>query len=133
MDSRDLQILQTVERNAVCTLFEYYKLGLLMGVPDEVLSHNERKTHRLEMLVLGRNLNSEIDVSDFFCDYLNRRVFVDVCQFYENKKAIIPLDRPLNMNDWEPTFWGGQKKNYIRVCFVQFRIHPLCCGPFESC
>ena len=40
LDPKDLQILQMVESNSVCTLFEYYKLGLSMGVPDMVLSQN---------------------------------------------------------------------------------------------
>ena len=104
----------------MCTLFEYYKLGLSMGVPDEVLSRNERKTHRLEMLVLARLLNSEIDVSDFFCDYLHRRVFVDVRQFYENKKALTPLTRPLNMKDWEPNAQTGRKQTIFEYALFSF-------------
>ena len=38
LEPRDLRILQMVEANSVCTLFEYYKLGLSMGVPDNVLT-----------------------------------------------------------------------------------------------
>ena len=38
LEPRDLRILQMVEANSVCTLFEYYKLGLSMGVPDDVLT-----------------------------------------------------------------------------------------------
>ena len=71
LDLRDLRILQMVEGNNVCTLFEYYKLGLLMGVPDEVLARNTTKISRLEMLVLARQLNRELEVSDFFCDFLH--------------------------------------------------------------
>ena len=66
LDPRDLRILQMVESNNVCTLFEYYKLGLSTGVPDEVLTQNATKISRLEMLVLARQLNSGLDVSDFF-------------------------------------------------------------------
>ena len=40
LEPRDLRILQMVEANSVCTLFEYYKLGLSMGFPDDVLTRN---------------------------------------------------------------------------------------------
>ena len=78
LDLRDLRILQMVEANSVCTLFEYYKLGLSMGVPHDVLTRNTTKVHRMEMLVTARQMNSQLDVPNFFCDYLNRRVSVDV-------------------------------------------------------
>ena len=68
LDPRDLQILQMVEANSVCTLFEYYKLGLSMGVPHDVLTQNATKVHRMEMLVAARQMNSHLDVPDFFCD-----------------------------------------------------------------
>ena len=55
-----------VEANSVCTLFEYYKLGLSMGVPDDLLTQNATKTHQMEMLVAARLMNSQLDVPDFF-------------------------------------------------------------------
>ena len=51
LDPRDLRILQMVEANSVCTIFEYYKLGLSMGVPHNVLTQNATKVDRMEMLV----------------------------------------------------------------------------------
>ena len=78
LDLRDLQILQMVGANSVCTIFEYYKLGLSMGVPHNVLTQNATKDDRMEMLVAARQMNSQLDVPDFFCDYLNRRVSVDM-------------------------------------------------------
>ena len=58
--------------------FEYYKLGLSMRVADDVLTQNTTKIHRMEMLVTARQMNSQLDVPDFFCDYFNWRVSVDV-------------------------------------------------------
>ena len=51
LDPRDLRILQMVGVNSVCTIFEYYKLGLSMGVPHDVLTRNATKDDRMEMLV----------------------------------------------------------------------------------
>ena len=51
LDPRDLRILQMVGANSVCTIFEYYKLGLSMGVPHDVLTRNSTKVDRMEMLV----------------------------------------------------------------------------------
>ena len=110
LDPKDLRILQMVEGNNVCTLFEYYKLCLSMGVPDQVLARNATKISHLELLVLARQLNSGLDVSDFFCDFLDRCVLIDVHQFYENKKAILPLDRTLNMDDWHPSLSMHRKQ-----------------------
>ena len=78
LDPRDLRILQMVGVNSVCTIFEYYKLGLSMGVPHDVLTRNATKDYRIEMLVAARQMNSQLDVPDFFCDYLNRCVSVDM-------------------------------------------------------
>ena len=103
LDPRDLRILQMVEANSVCTLFEYYKLGLSMGVPHDVLTRNATKIHRTEMLVVAPQMNSQLDAPDFFCDYLNRRVSVDVRQAYENKRFMRPLDLPLDMDNWQPS------------------------------
>ena len=125
LDSKDLQILQMVEGNSVCTLFEYYKLGLSLGVPDEVLTRNATKTHRFEMLVLARLLNSELDVSDFFCDYLHRRVFVDVHQFYENKRSLLPLGSALNMDDWQQLHWTENRLSLNMSCSVLHRSSVL--------
>ena len=66
LEPRDLRILQMVEANSVCTLFEYYKLGLSMGVADDVLTRNATKIHRMEMLVAARQMNSQLDVPNFF-------------------------------------------------------------------
>ena len=78
LDPRDLQILQMVGANSVCTIFEYYKLGLSMGVPRDVLTRNATKDDQMEMLVATRKMNSQLDVPDFFCDYLNWCVSMDV-------------------------------------------------------
>ena len=78
MDQRDLRILQMVGANSVCTIFEYYKLGLSMGVPHNVLTRNATKVDQMEMLVAARQMNSQLDVPNFFCDYLNRHVSMDV-------------------------------------------------------
>ena len=59
-----------VECNSVCTLFEYYKLGLSAGVPDNVLTRNVTKTHQLEMFVVARLMNSQLEVPDFFVTIL---------------------------------------------------------------
>ena len=121
LDPKDLRILQMVETNNVCILFEYYKLGLSMGVPDGVLAGNATKISRLEMLVLARQLNSGLDVSDFFCDFLDRCVLINVCQFYENKKAILPLNHALNMDNWHPSSLMHRKQTileYALFCFV---------------
>ena len=67
-----------VEANSVCTLSEYYELGLSMGVPDDVLTRNATKIHRMEMLVNARLMNSQLDVPDFFCDYLNWCMSMDM-------------------------------------------------------
>ena len=48
-------------------------------------------------------MNSQLDVPDFFCDYLNRRVSVDVRQAYENKRFMQPFDLPLDMDNWQPS------------------------------
>ena len=92
-----------VEANSLCTLFEYYKLGLLMGVPDDILTRNVTKTHQMEMLVAARIMNSELDVPDFFCNYLNWCTSMDMWQAYENKRFMEPLDKALNMDDWQPS------------------------------
>ena len=78
LEPRHLRILQMVEANSLCTLSEYYKLGLSMGVSDNVLTQNVTKIHRMEMLVAAQLMNSQLDVPDFFCDYLNRHVSMDV-------------------------------------------------------
>ena len=55
------------------------------------------------MLVVARLMNSQLDVPDFFCNYLNWRVSMDMQQAYENKRFMQPLDLPLNMDDWQPS------------------------------
>ena len=127
-----MRILQTVESNNVCTLFEYYKLGLLMGVPDEVLTRNATKFFHLEMLVLARQLNRELEVSDFLCDFLHRCVLADVQQFYENKKAILPLDHALNMDDWHPSSLMDRGKTIFEYALFCFCNDSLCHRPHES-
>ena len=62
------------------------------------------------MLVLARLLNSELDVLRLYCDYLHRHVFVDVRQFYQSKRCLLPLDRALNMDDWQPTSSTDRKQ-----------------------
>ena len=92
-----------VEANSVCTIFEDYKLGLSMGVPHNVLTRNATNVDWMEMLVTARQMNSQLDVPDLFCDYLNRCVYVEVRQAYENKRFMQPLDLPLDMEDWQPS------------------------------
>ena len=111
LDPRDLRILQMVGANSVCTIFEYYKLGLLMGVPHDVLTRNATKDDRMEMLVATRQMNSQLDVPDFFCDYLNQHVSVDMQQAYENKRFMQPLDLAT-------FFIDGKKTDYFRECSV---------------
>ena len=48
-------------------------------------------------------MNSQLDVPDFFCDYLNWCMSVDVQQAYENKRFMQPLDPALNMDGWQPS------------------------------
>ena len=76
LDPRDLEVLHMVESNNVCTLFEYYKFGLSIGVPDKMLTRNATKISHLEMLVLARQLNRELEVSHFFVTFST-----DVCQW----------------------------------------------------
>ena len=60
-------------------------------------------------------------MSDFLCDFLHRCVLVDVRQFYENKKAILPLDHTLNMDDWHPSSLMDREKTifeYTLFCFA---------------
>ena len=64
----------------------------------------------MEMLVAARTMNSELDVPDFFCDYLNRHVSVDMRQAYENKRFMEPLDRALNMDNWPPSLLTHRKQ-----------------------
>ena len=110
-----------VECHSVCDLFEYYKLGLSMGVPDNVLTRSSTKTHQLEMLVIARLMNSQLEVPDFLCNYLNQCVFVNVWQAYENKRFILPLDRALNMDDWQPFSLTDRKQTIFEnalFCFM---------------
>ena len=120
LDPRDLRILQIVEANSVCTLFEYYKLGLSMGVPHDVLTRNSIKVHRMEMLVTARQMNSHLDVPDFFCDYLNWRVSLDVQQAYENKRFMQPLDRPVDMDDWQPSSSTERRQTIFENALFSF-------------
>ena len=112
---RDLRILQMVEANSLCTLFEYYKLGL------SILTRNTTEIHRMEMLVAARLMNSQLDVPDFFCNYLNWRVSVDIQQAYENKRFIEPLYWALNMDDWQPSSLTHRKQTIFEnalFCFA---------------
>ena len=120
LDPRDLRILQMVEANSVCTLFEYYKLGLSMGVPHDVLTRNATKVHRMEMLVAARQMNSQLDVPDFFCDYLNWRVSLDMRQAYENKRFMQPLDLPLDMDDWQPSSSTERRQTIFENALFSF-------------
>ena len=120
LDPRDLRILQMVEANSVCTLFEYYKLGLSMGMPHNVLTKNATKVHWMEMLVAARQMNSQLDVPDFFCDYLNRRMSLDVRQAYENKSFMQPLDLPLDMDDWQPSSSTERRQTIFENALFSF-------------
>ena len=120
LDPRDLRILQMVEVNSVCTLFEYYKLGLSMGVPHDVLTKNTTKVHRMEMLVATQQMNSHLDVPDFFYDYLNRRMSLDVRQAYENKRFMQPLDLPLDMDDWQPSSSTERRQTIFENALFSF-------------
>ena len=113
-------ILQMVEANSVCTLSEYYKLGLSMGVSDDVLTRNATKIHRMEMLVAARLMNSQLDVPDFFCDYLNWCMSMDMRQAYENKRFMQPLDLPLNMDDWQPSSSTERRQTIFENALFSF-------------
>ena len=120
LDLRDLRILQMVEANSVCTIFEYYKLGLLMGVPHDVLTRNATKVNRMEMLVAARQMNSQLDVPDFFCNYLNWCVSVDMRQAYENKRFMQPLDLPLDMDNWQPSSSTERRQTIFENALFSF-------------
>ena len=125
LDLRDLRILQMVGANGVCTIFEYYKLGPSMGVPQDVLTRNATKDDRMEMLVAAQQMNSQLDVPDFFCDYLNRRVSMDVLQAYENKRFMQPLDLPLDMDDWQPSSLTERRQTIFENALFSF-VSILC-------
>ena len=114
-----------VEANSVCTIFEYYKLGLSMGVPHNVLTRNATKVDRMEMLVAAQQMNSQLGVPDFFCDYLNRRVSVDVQQAYENKRFMQPLDLPLDMDNWQPSSSTERRQTIFENALFSF-VSILC-------
>ena len=97
LDARDLTILQTVVNNNAITSFDYYRLGLSMGIPDEVLTSNYNNPSRLEMLVCAKLINYRLSDEEFMCDFLDARVSTDVRQFYHNKQAILPSEKELAM------------------------------------
>ena len=100
LDAQDLTILQTVVNNNAVTSFDYYRLGLSMGIPDEVLTPNYNNPSRLEMLVCAKLINYRLSDEEFMCDFLNARVSTVVRQFYHNKQAILPSEKELVMTVW---------------------------------
>ena len=93
-------ILQTVVNNNATTSFDYYQLGLSMGIPDEVLTPNYNNPSRLEMLVCAKLINYRLSDEEFMCDFLDARVSTDVRQFYHNKQVILPSEKELAMTVW---------------------------------
>ena len=92
--------MQTVVNNNAATSFDYYRLGLSMGIPDEVLTPNYNNPSRLEMLVCAKLINYRLSDEEFMCDFLDARVSTDVRQFYHNKQAILPSEKELAMTVW---------------------------------
>ena len=74
------------------------------------------------MLVTARLMNSQLDVPDFFCNYLNWHMSVDVRQAYENKRFMQPLDLPLNMDDWQPSSSTERRPFSRMLCFALRRF-----------
>ena len=91
-----------------------------MGVPQDVLTQNATKVQQMEMLVAARQTNSLLDVPDFFFDYLNRGVSLDVWQAYENKRFMQPLDLPLDMDDWQPSSSTERRQTIFENALFSF-------------
>ena len=91
-----------------------------MEVPHDVLTRNATKVHRMEMLVAARQMNSQLDVPDFFCDYLNWHVSLDMQQAYENKRFMQPFDLPLNMDDWQPSSSTERRQTIFKNALFSF-------------
>ena len=89
-----------------------------MGVPHDVLTRNATKIHRMEMLVAARQMNSQLDVPHFFCDYLNWHMSLDVRQAYENKRFMQPLDLP--MDDWQPSSLTERRQTIFENALFSF-------------
>ena len=70
-------------------------------------------------------MNSQLDVPDFFCNYLNWHVSMDVQQAYENKRFMQPLDLPLNMYDWQPSSSMERRQTIFENALFSF-VSILC-------
>ena len=88
--------------------FDYYRLGLSMGIPDELLTQNYNHPSRLEMLVCAKLVNYELSTVEFMCMYLNARVWTNIKEFFNNKQVLVPSEKELNMDVWSVS--GGKKK-----------------------
>ena len=120
LDPRDLTILQTVVNNDAVTTFDYYRLGLSMGIPDEILAENYHKPSRVEMLVCAKLINYQISPEDFMCHYLNVRVWTNVREFYRNKQAIIPSEKQLAMSPWSIPINITRNETYFEYALFTF-------------
>ena len=49
-------------------------------------------------------------------------MFVDVHQFYENKKSLLPLGCALNMDDWQPTSSMERKQSIFEYALFSFTL-----------
>ena len=120
LDVRDLTILQTVVNNNAVTSFDYYRLGLSMEIPDEVLTPNYNNPSWLEMLVCAKLINYRLSDEEFMCDFLNARVTTDARQFYHNKQAILPSEKELVMTVWSIPPDVTRNKTYFKYALFTF-------------
>ena len=120
LHARDLTILQTVVNNNAVTSFDYYRLGLSMGIPDEVLTPNYNNPSWLEMLVCAKLINHRLLDKEFMCNFLNARVTTDVCQFYHNKQAILPSEKELAMTVWSIPPDVTRNETYFKYALFTF-------------
>ena len=120
LEPRNLTILQTVANNDVVTTFDYYRLGLSMGIPDQILTQNYNDPSRLEMLVCAKLINYQLSTEDFMCYFLHSRVWTNIREFYRNKHVIVPSEKDLNMNVWAIPISATRKETYFEYALFTF-------------
>ena len=120
LDPWDLTILQTVANNDVVMTFDYYRLALSMGIPDELLTQNYNNPSRLEMLVCAKLISYQLSTEDFMCFYLNSRVWTNIREFYRNKQVIVPSQKELNMNVWSIPMSVKRNETFFEYALFTF-------------
>ena len=107
--------------NDVVTTFNYYRLGLSMGIPDKLLTQNYNNPSRLEMLVCAKLISYELATEDFMCLYLNTRVWMNIREFFNNKQVLIPSEKELNMDVWSiPISSAKRNETYFEYTLFTF-------------